>query len=75
MCKGIEAMRKLVYTFYDHEFSFRQFVDRYPHLHGDLTDCLIGNVFRDFDPLFEAVAKFAGVPEPLEYGRSLIEGR
>src|SRR6266849_4677124 len=67
MCKGIEAMRKLVYTFYDHEFSFRKFVDRYPHLHGDLTDCLMGNLFRDFDPLFEAVAKFAGVPAPLEH--------
>src|SRR5713101_13599 len=75
MCKGIEAMRKLVYTFYSHEFSFRRFVDRYPHLHGDLTDCLMGNLFRDFAPLFEAVANFAAVPEPLEHGRPLIEGR
>src|SRR5205814_7693670 len=39
MRKGIEAMRKLVYTFYDHEFSFRKFINRYPHLHGDVTDC------------------------------------
>jgi flavin-dependent dehydrogenase len=75
MCKGIEAMRRLVYTFYDHEFSFRRFVDRYPHLHGDLTDCLMGNLFRDFEPLFEAVANFAAVPPPLEHGRSLVEGR
>jgi flavin-dependent dehydrogenase len=75
MCKGIEAMRKLVYTFYDLEFSFRKFMDHYPHLHGDLTDCLMGNLFRNFDPLFEAVAKFAAVPEPLEHGSPLTEGR
>ncbi len=75
MCKGMEAMRKLVYTFYNHEFSFRRFVDRYPHFHGDLTDCLMGNLFRDFAPLFEAVANFAAVPESLEHGRPLIEGR
>ena len=75
LCKGIEAMRKLVYTFYDHEFSFRRFMDHYPHLHGDLTDCLMGNLFRDFEPLFRAVAKFAAVPEPLEHGSPLIEGR
>jgi len=75
MCKGIEAMRKLVYTFYNLEFSFRKFMDHYPHLHGDLTDCLMGNLFRDFNPLFEAVASFAAVPEPLDHGRPLIERR
>jgi flavin-dependent dehydrogenase len=73
MCKGIEAMRKLVYTFYDLEFSFRKFIDRYPHLHGDVTECLMGNLFRDFSPLFEAVASFASVPEPLQHGKPLIE--
>ena len=75
MRKGIEAMRKLVYTFYDHEFSFRKFINRYPHLHGDVTDCLMGNLFRDFDPLFEAVAEFAAVPEALEHGTPLLQGQ
>ena len=75
MCKGIEAMRKLVYIFYNHEFSFRKFMDHYPHLHADLTDCLMGNLFRDFAPLFDAVARFAAVPEPLEHGGPLIGGR
>ena len=73
MCKGVEAMRKLVYTFYDLEFSFRKFIDHYPHLHGDVTECLMGNLFRDFNPLFQAVASFASVPEPLEHGKPLIE--
>jgi flavin-dependent dehydrogenase len=75
VCKGIEAMRKLVYAFYNHAFSFRRFMDHYPHLHGDLTDCLMGNLFRNFDALFEGVAEFAAVPEPLKHGSPLIEGR
>jgi flavin-dependent dehydrogenase len=75
MCKGIEAMRKLVYAFYNHAFSFRRFMDHSPHLHGDLTDCLMGNLFRNFDSLFEAVAQFAAVPEPLKHGSPLTEGQ
>jgi flavin-dependent dehydrogenase len=69
LCQGVEAMRKLVYTFYDHEFSFREFVDTFPHLRGDLTDCLIGHLFRDFEPLFTAIGRFAAVPQPLAHGR------
>ena len=72
LCYGIESMRKLVYAFYDHEFSFRVFVDTYPQMKGDITDCLMGNLFREFDPLFRAVAEFAKVPPPLSYGRPAI---
>jgi flavin-dependent dehydrogenase len=68
LCKGIESMRRLVYTFYDHEFRFRTFLERYPDLKGDMTDCLMGNLWLDFDPLFRAVAEFANVPEPLSHG-------
>ena len=71
MCRGIEAMRRLVYSFYDHAFSFRAFINKYPHLTGDITDCLIGNLFMDFDPLFAAVADFAQVPAPLSHGLPL----
>jgi flavin-dependent dehydrogenase len=73
LCRGIEAMRRLVYAFYDQAFSFRVFVNECPHLKGDLTDCLIGNLFLNFDPLFEAVARFAGVPAPLSHGAPLVE--
>ena len=72
-CRGIEGMRRLVYTFYDHAFSFRVFVKKYPHLAGDLTDCLIGNLFMDFDPLFTAVETFAKVPPALTHGLPLVE--
>jgi flavin-dependent dehydrogenase len=73
LCYGIESMRRLVYAFYDHEFSFRTFINKYPHLAGDLTDCLMGKLFADFDPLFDAVADFAKVPARLEHGLPLVE--
>ena len=75
MCYGIESMRRLVYTFYNHDFSFRTFINKYPHLAGDLTDCLMGKLFADFDPLFEAVAEFATVPSRLEHGSPLVGAR
>jgi flavin-dependent dehydrogenase len=74
MRQGIEAMRKLVYAFYNQAFSFRTLITEFPQLKGDVTDCLIGNLSRDFVPLFEAVAKFAAVPEPLPYGTPLVAG-
>jgi flavin-dependent dehydrogenase len=72
VCQGIEAMRKLVYAFYNQAFSFRTFISEFPQLKGDMTDCLIGNLSRDFGPLFDAVAKFADVPAPLRHGQPLI---
>lgn len=70
LCFGIESMRKLVYAFYDKSFSFSRVLKKYPDLRSDLTDCLIGNLFRDFGPLFDAVAEFAEVPQPLPYGKA-----
>ncbi|MGH9631510.1 MAG: alkylhalidase, partial [Bryobacteraceae bacterium] len=75
MCRGIESMRRLVYTFYDEAFSFGVFVKQCPHLVGDLTDCLMGRPSANFDPLFEAVSQFAGVPAPLSHGKPLLEAR
>jgi flavin-dependent dehydrogenase len=72
LCTGIEAMRKLVYAFYDREFSFREFLTAHPNMKGDITDCLIGNLFRDFDPLFGALADFATLPAPLSHGSPLL---
>jgi flavin-dependent dehydrogenase len=68
LCQGIETMRKLVYAFYDHGFSFKDLITKYPDLKGDLTDCLIGDLFKETDELFRAVAEFARVPSPLPYG-------
>ena len=71
LCAGVEAMRKLVYAFYEETFSFGRLLKSRPDLRGDLTDCLIGNLAKDFRPLFEAVGNFARVPEPLSYGSSV----
>jgi flavin-dependent dehydrogenase len=72
LCAGIEAMRKLVYAFYDRNFSFKDVIMKHPHLRGRLTDCLIGDLFTDFDELFHAVAEFAQVPPPLPHGKPFM---
>ena len=72
VCEGIEAMRKLVYAFYDEAFSFKEFLMANPTLKGDLTDCLIGNITHDFGPLFGALKDFAKLPTPLSHGAPLV---
>lgn len=69
---AIEAMRRLVYTFYDPTFRFADVLRDFPHLKSDLTDCLIGNAEKDYDPLFEAIGRYADVPKPLPHGLPLI---
>jgi flavin-dependent dehydrogenase len=71
MCEGLENMRKLVYAFYDKEFSFRQLTNMAPDLAGLITDCLSGDVNKDFSRLYDAVAETTEVPEPLPYGMPL----
>ena len=69
LCRGIEAMRKLVYAFYDEAFSFGDLIKAHPDVRGALTDCLIGDVFRDFTDLFAAAQDFAELPGELAHGR------
>jgi flavin-dependent dehydrogenase len=64
----IEAMRKLVYVFYDKSFSFGRLIRANPEIRGDLTDCLIGNLNKDFERLFAAVEQQGAVPAPLPHG-------
>jgi len=51
------------------------FIKEFPDLKGDMTDCLMGNLFRDFRPLYDAVAKFAAVPGPLAHGKPVESSR
>ena len=44
--QGIDRMRRLVCEYYD-GFSFGNFVKKYPHLKGKVTDLLIGDLFTD----------------------------
>ena len=66
--EGIENMRKLVYVFYHPNFTFRDLIEKHPDLAGDITDCLSGDVNKDFSRLWTAVEEFAPIPEKLPYG-------
>ncbi len=56
---AVKSFRSLVTSFYDLTFSFREFLNEYPHLHSSIVDTLVGNVFTDLDPLYKALAEFA----------------
>ena len=56
----MDAMRRLVYTFYDPHFRFSKFIRRFPEHRLDLIRLLRGDVFdHDFSCLFEALAATA----------------
>ena len=66
--QGVEDMRKLVYAFYDPNFSFKDVIKRHPEAADAITDCLSGDVNRDFSQLWEWVREFAPIPDDLPYG-------
>lgn len=69
--EGVENMRKLVYAFYDPKFSFRTLTDKYPEAGGLVTDCLSGDVNKDFSTLWRQIGEFVSLPETLPYGKPL----
>jgi flavin-dependent dehydrogenase len=68
---GVENMRKLVYAFYDPNFSFREVIKKYPEAAGEITDCLSGDVNKDFTPLWSKIREFVPLPDDLPYGAPL----
>ena len=61
---GMEAMRKLVYAYYDEKFSFAGFLAQHPEARDDLVNLLVGNVFRkSSDGLFRAMGETFSLPE------------
>ena len=71
--QGVENMRKLVYAFYNPEFSFNVLVKRYPDAAGEITDCLSGDVNKDFSRLWNRIREFVPLPDDLPYGAPLSE--
>lgn len=69
--QGLENMRKLVYAFYHPTFSFKDVIKRYPDAAGEITDCLSGDVNKDFSQLWERIREFAPIPDELPYGMPL----
>ena len=70
--EGIENMRKLCYAFYNENFSFGKLVKKHPDIAGDVTDCLSGDVNKDFTRMFECIGDFCEVPESLPLGEPLV---
>lgn len=53
-------MRRLVVEYYE-GFSFGQFIRRYPNHIGDVTDLLIGDLFKkELDKVFESIDAMKG---------------
>lgn len=71
--QGVENMRKLVYAFYDPNFSFREIIAKYPDAGGEITDCLSGDVNKDFSQLWDHIREFVPLPDDLPYGEPLLE--
>jgi flavin-dependent dehydrogenase len=44
--RGIDALRELVYAYYDPDFSFARFIENHPEHRRHLTEMLVGNVYR-----------------------------
>ena len=71
MRQGVENMRKLVYAFYNPDFSFKDVVMKYPEAGGELTDCLSGDVNKDFSGLWSKISEFVPLPDELPYGKPM----
>ena len=59
---AVASFRRLVLAFYDLTFSFREFLQEYPHLHALVVDTLVGNVFNDLTPLWAALDEYTSRP-------------
>jgi flavin-dependent dehydrogenase len=68
MRQGIDNMRKLVYAFYNPDFSFKDVVMKYPDAGDEITDCLSGDVNKDYSSLWKKIREFAPLPDGLPYG-------
>ncbi len=68
MRQGIDNMRKLVYAFYNPKFSFKEVVMKYPEAGDEITDCLSGDVNKDYASLWTKIREFSPIPDELPYG-------
>jgi flavin-dependent dehydrogenase len=70
---GIDSVRRLIHAFYDPNFSFRNFVDRFPEQRRSLIDCLVGDVIKDMSAFKHALAQMTPPPPPLSDSSALPE--
>ena len=63
--KGVDVVRRLIHAFYDPNFSFPKFAERFPEHRAALIDCLIGDVIKDMSAFTAALAQMTPPPPPL----------
>jgi flavin-dependent dehydrogenase len=75
MREGVENMRKLIYAFYKPNFGFKEVIDRHPEAAGLITDCLSGDVNKDFSQLWTWLEELVELPDALACGLPLGEAQ
>ncbi len=68
LAAGIEHIRRLVYAYYDTDFSFSRVMARDPYARADISDLLNGNFFRGYEEFYKLVRDFARLPPTLTDG-------
>jgi len=63
--KGVDVVRRLIHAFYDPNFSFPKFAERFPQYRGALIDCLVGDVIKDLSAFTAALEQMPPPPPPL----------
>ncbi|MEO6740514.1 MAG: alkylhalidase, partial [Chthoniobacteraceae bacterium] len=56
---------------YDPKFSFRDVVMRHPEAADQITDCLSGDVSKDYSQLWDWIRECVPLPDELQFGRPL----
>lgn len=65
LAQGVEVIRSLIHAFYNPDFHFKAFVERFPQYRADLINCLIGDVIdRDMSGFLQALGSMAPPPPP-----------
>jgi flavin-dependent dehydrogenase len=72
---SLTPLRRLIFAFYDPGFSFKKLAMMGPEVQGLVTDCLIGQVDRDFTPLYEALDRMTTPPSDVLHGGVLERSR
>ena len=75
---GVDALRKLVYAYYDPDFSIAEFLKQFPEQQDNLVHLLIGNVYRHpVDGLLESMDQYRPLPKykPIEIEQAVVQGK
>lgn len=70
--ESVENMRKLVYAFYDQDFSFSDLINRHPDAAGPVADCLSGDMNKDYSALWDQIREIVPLPDELGLGDPLV---